>query len=100
MGLSKFYTVTTALPPRFALALLPPLVFIAGLFLAKSGRRFLDGLSAKWLTLLHVVRVPVELALLWLFLHGYVPQLMTFEGRNFDVFSGLTAPGTIDATRG
>jgi hypothetical protein len=36
--------------------------------------------------------VPVEIVLLWLYQHGQVPQLMTFEGRNFDILSGLTAP--------
>jgi len=34
----------------------------------------------------------VELMLLWLFMHKAVPQLMTFEGRNFDILSGLSAP--------
>jgi hypothetical protein len=34
----------------------------------------------------------IELVLLWLFQVGEIPQLMTFEGRNFDVLSGLTAP--------
>ncbi len=29
---------------------------------------------------------------LWLYQHGQVPQLMTFEGGNFDILSGLTAP--------
>lgn len=43
------------------------------------------------LTYLHVVRVPVEMVLWWLFLNGAVPQLMTFEGKNMDVFSGLSA---------
>jgi hypothetical protein len=36
--------------------------------------------------------VPVEIVLLWLYQAGQVPQLMTFEGRNFDILSGLTAP--------
>lgn len=26
------------------------------------------------------------------FLHKSIPQLMTFEGRNFDIIAGLTAP--------
>ena len=44
------------------------------------------------LTLLHVVRVPVELCLYWLFLNKSIPQLMTFEGRNFDILAGLAGP--------
>jgi hypothetical protein len=39
-----------------------------------------------------MVRIPVELVLLWLSLHKAIPQLMTFEGRNFDIISGITAP--------
>jgi hypothetical protein len=30
--------------------------------------------------------------LLWLFQHGLEPRAMTFEGSNFDILSGLTAP--------
>ncbi|HVF98046.1 MAG TPA: hypothetical protein VM871_12020 [Flavisolibacter sp.] len=92
VGLSGFYTVTDSIPPRFMLTLFPPLMAIAALFFTKRGNAFLDSLNAKWLTLLHVVRVPVEMMLLALFLQKYVPQLMTFEGRNFDILSGLTAP--------
>jgi hypothetical protein len=92
VGLSGFYTVTTGGPPRLALLLAPPLVFILLLFIVPGGRQFVDGLDVRLLTLLHLVRIPVELTLYWLYLHKAVPQAMTFEGRNFDVFSGLTAP--------
>ena len=91
-GLSGFYTVTATLPPRFALLLVPPMLLIAGLFLTKSGREYLDGLRLDILTLLHFVRFPVELVLLGLFRHRAIPQLMTFEGRNFDILAGLSAP--------
>jgi hypothetical protein len=89
---SGFYLVTNTFPPRFLLLVLPPLLFIILLFLLPKGRKFLDSLDPKMLTLLHIVRIPVELVLFWLFLHKTVPQLMTFEGRNFDILSGLTAP--------
>jgi hypothetical protein len=92
VGLSGFYAVTTGGPPRFALLLLPPFFFIVMLFVVRGGRRFLDGLDVRLLTLLHVVRIPVELTLYWLYLHKAVPRAMTFEGRNFDVLCGLTAP--------
>jgi hypothetical protein len=92
LGLKGFYMDTTAIPPRFPFAVLPTLVLIALLFLLPAGRRWLDNLDTKWLTLLHVVRIPVEWVLFWLFLAGAVPGLMTFEGRNFDIASGITAP--------
>lgn len=49
-------------------------------------------LDLKWLTLLHVIRVPVELILYALFMHQAIPELMTFTGRNWDILAGLTAP--------
>lgn len=87
-----FYKVIDTLPPRFALLLLPPLMVIGFLFSTSKGRAFLDACDQQWLTYLHVVRIPVELVLYWLFMAKYVPELMTFEGRNFDILSGLTAP--------
>ncbi|MDP9076924.1 MAG: hypothetical protein M3O71_05835 [Bacteroidota bacterium] len=92
VSLTGFYTFTTGTPPRFALLLMPPIVFITILFLSRKGRLAIDGFSGKYLTLLHIVRIPVEIGLYFLFLHKMIPQVMTFEGRNFDIFCGLTAP--------
>lgn len=92
IGLSGFYTGPQGLPPRMAWFMLPPLLFILCLFLTGRGRAFVDSLDPKWLTLLHTVRVPVELTLFWLFVYKQVPEIMTFEGRNLDILSGLTAP--------
>ena len=89
---SGFYTVTDTLPPRFLLLVLPPLIVIAGLFMSPKGRKFIDGLDLKSLTILHTIRIPVELVLFLLFTYKAVPELMTFEGRNFDILSGITAP--------
>ena len=92
VGLSGFYTVTDVVPPRFLLLVLPPLLFILGLFTTGKGRQYLDSLDIRILTILHTVRIPVEIFLFSLFLYKTIPQLMTFEGRNFDILAGLTAP--------
>ena len=92
LSLRGFYTVTSGTPPRFSLLLVPPLVFITIVFSIKSTRRIIDGFNVSLLTLLHIVRIPVELTLYWLFLYKTIPQVMTFEGRNFDILCGLTAP--------
>jgi hypothetical protein len=87
---SNFYHNYTALPPRFIFAVGPALLAIALLFVFK--RRDLARLPLFWLTLLNVVRVPVELVLHALAQAKLVPWLMTYEGRNFDILTGLTAP--------
>jgi hypothetical protein len=92
ISLSGFYAVTHTLPPRFLLALLPPLLVIAVLFLTARGKHFTDSLDPGRLVLLQVFRIPVEILLFCLSVYGVVPRIMTFEGHNFDLFSGLTAP--------
>lgn len=92
VALTGFYTQTQMLPPRFILLVAPTLIGILLLFLLPAGRRWMDGLKLETLAWLHVVRVPVEIVLFLLFVYGVVPQLMTFEGRNLDILSGITAP--------
>lgn len=87
-----FYTVTHTLPPRMMALLAPPMLCIAAFFISAKGRSYIDSLNAEWLNWLHTVRVPVEICLLLLFNVGLVPRLMTFEGINFDIISGLSAP--------
>lgn len=89
---TNFYVITDTLPPRFALIIVPPLLLIVILFITRRGKKFIDSLSMKVLTLLHVIRVFVELVLWFLFTYKFVPELMTFEGRNYDILAGLTAP--------
>lgn len=92
LGLTGFYQQTNSVPPRFSVLVVPPLLLIISLLFIPRGRQFIDDLRLDRLTLLHVVRIPVEVVLFWLFVGKAVPQIMTFEGRNFDVLSGITAP--------
>ncbi|EZH71675.1 hypothetical protein ATO12_06860 [Aquimarina atlantica] len=91
LGYSSFY-LDTSLPPRFSLAIIPPVLFIISLFFTQKGKAFISKLNIKILTLLHSIRIPIEFVLYWLFLHQSIPELMTFSGRNFDIFAGITAP--------
>jgi hypothetical protein len=84
---------TNSFPPKIMLiGILPTILTIFFLFATSKGRQFIDSLPLKNLTYLNIVRVPVEIVLFWLFLNKAIPGLMTFEGRNFDIFAGITAP--------
>src|SRR4030095_2422809 len=91
VGLSGFYLVTNGIPPRFALAVWPALILIITLFVIPSGKVFISKLNLKYLTILHSVRIPVELVLFFLYKQKMIPQLMTFEGRNFDIVAGISS---------
>jgi len=92
LGLSGFYSDARFATMRFPLLVAPLLILCISQFLTRKGKVFLDSLDIKTLTLLHVIRIGVETVLFWLFVHKAIPEAMTFEGRNFDILSGLTAP--------
>lgn len=92
LAANGFYLVTNTLPPRMALILAPVLIITAFMILSPAGKRFTQDLDLRWLTLLHTVRLPVEIGLFLLYRQKQIPQLMTFEGRNFDIIAGITAP--------
>lgn len=79
-------------PPRMLLLL--PLPLLATVALARSAAvgRLLDALPPAGLLYLQSMRVVVELVLWLLYLAGAAPVQMTFEGLNWDVLTGLTAP--------
>lgn len=91
ISLSGFYKIVNTIPPRFGLLIIPPLILTIIRFNTKKGKQYIDNLNIKTLTLFHVIRIPVEVVLYWLFIHKSVPELMTFEGRNFDILSGISA---------
>jgi len=92
VALTGFYEDTTRMPPSLAFLIGPPTIFILVLFLRPKGKKFINTIDPRWISYLHVVRFPVEIVLFLLFTYQYIPEVMTFEGRNFDVLSGITAP--------
>ena len=88
--LTGFYSVTNTFPPRFALLIVPPLIFTAALIFSPRGKRFIAKINLKTLTWIHILRVPVEFVLYGLFINNAIPQIMTFEGRNWDILSGIS----------
>jgi hypothetical protein len=92
LALNKWYIDRIGTPPHLTFALAGPLVVFGLLMLIPSTRKILYGLSLFHLTAIHTVRIPVEITLWLLYLHQQVPVSMTFEGFNFDIIMGLTAP--------
>ena len=81
----------TEIPPLFLLNIVPPMAFIVYLFNSSKGKSAIDKFDLVDLTLISIVRIPVEFVLLWLAVNKLVPEELTFEGRNFDILSGITA---------
>ena len=92
LAINHYFEDKISMPPKLAVPIIILLVAIIVLFALPRGRRFIDGLSLETLTWLHTIRIPVEIVLLLLAGVKMIPASMTFEGTNFDIASGLTAP--------
>nr|WP_293833600.1 hypothetical protein [uncultured Arsenicibacter sp.] len=92
LAANDFFVNLSAIPPRLILVVVPVFTSLIALTVTPAGKRFLDALPLRSITYFHLIRIPVELVLLGLFLDRQVPQMMTFEGLNPDILSGLTAP--------
>lgn len=92
VSLMGFYQIPNSMPPRFILLIGPGIIFSILLLVTKWGQEFIDKLDLKTLTLMHSIRIPVEITLFFVYSAGLIPVLMTFEGNNFDIISGITAP--------
>lgn len=68
-----------------------PLITTIILLFTSEMKTLLGYLSLKTLTQLQVFRIFVEVLLWLLFIQNLLPEQMTFEGRNWDILSGITA---------
>ncbi len=87
-----FFLQFSNMPPRFLIAILPPFFIILLTIALPSWRNTVRQIPITSLTYLHIVRVPVEIFIWWVFLEGYMPEIMTFEGKNLDIIMGISAP--------
>lgn len=92
MAYTGFFTQYEVIPPRMAFGIVPPFLTVIVLLAIRNTRLFLIQIPLFTLTYLHLVRIPVEIVLWWLHKQGLVPEMMTFEGANWDILSGITAP--------
>jgi len=79
------------LPPRPVLALLAPLPFVLLFAFSKTGTQILRLVPPHWLIFMQSFRIFVEVLIWFAFLASKFPVQMTFEGRNFDVLTGILA---------
>ncbi|MEP3388826.1 MAG: hypothetical protein ABJO02_11600 [Reichenbachiella sp.] len=92
LALYDFFLDFDAMPPRLFFVLPPPVIAIITLLSIKRSRTFLMQIPITTLTYLHIIRVPIEIVLWWLAGSQLVPYLLTFEGINYDILSGISAP--------
>lgn len=91
-SLSGIMSDFTRFPLNFMPVLVIPLVSAIVLLFSKSLSAILEDIPVANLIRLQSFRFFVELLLWALFVANVLPVQMTFEGRNFDILVGLSAP--------
>lgn len=86
-----FFVGATAMAPRLALVLIPPLAVGLLLLPTHGTRHYLAVLPQGWLVYAQSFRIVMELVLYALAVQQRAPALITFVGRNADILIGLTA---------
>lgn len=86
-----FFSDFTSLPPRLSFALLLPLPVVLVFTSGRRGKQLLLNIPPQWLIYPQAFRILVELGLWLLVRNGSLPVQLSFEGRNFDVLTGLFA---------
>ncbi len=88
-----YFSHLEVIPPYLILlGVIPNALLILALFVIPSTRRWIEKLNMESLTMIHTIRMPVEIILLLLSLCHVVPTSMTFEGVNYDILAGMSAP--------
>ncbi|WPV01646.1 hypothetical protein SNE26_07650 [Mucilaginibacter sp. cycad4] len=87
LSYNHFFQNTSTLPPRILLVIIPAVIFVTLAYKNITATT----IKTKWLYAIHALRLPVEICLFQLYQNGKVPKLMTFEGWNFDILTGITA---------
>ncbi len=82
----------SSLPPRLILVLIPALICSLSFTLHPRLKQLWQTTPMIWLISFQLFRLPVEI-MLWMLAHeGVAPPQMSFEGRNWDILTGITAP--------
>ncbi len=82
----------SSVPPRFVFVFLPALITLILLAALPRVRNFIGRGPTTWLVGIQVFRLFLELLLHELYNRRIIPEQMTFEGLNFDIVTGATAP--------
>ncbi len=92
LAYTGFFQDTSATPPRLLLLIIPSALLPLLYLFTSRGKQMIHDSDDGYLHYIHGTRVAVEFVLLWLHKAQYLPVDMTFEGRNYDIVIGMTAP--------
>ncbi len=91
LGLSFAIPASMSAAQKWLFLLLPGLAAL-GLQLSNKWTALQGEMGDDYLHFFHLWRLPAAFIPLWMYQSGVAPLQITFEGLNFDIIAGLTAP--------
>lgn len=92
IGISGYLDDFSTFPPKILLVIVPPFLFLLLILISKQFHELCAPLDNFWFIYPQSFRILMEFILWLLYRYHIIPVQMTFEGRNFDIIIGLTAP--------
>jgi hypothetical protein len=86
------YQDFSSMPPKIAFAIVPTLIIVIALGFSAKVKAIADVLPAHWIISLQSFRILIELVLWQLAAQGRIAWMMSIEGANYDLITGITAP--------
>lgn len=81
------------MPPKFPLLIFLPLsIFMVVFYITNKNSAVIHAIPVRWPIIFQSFRIAVEFLLLFTFYRSVIPVQATFEGLNFDILMGITAP--------
>ncbi len=88
------FTDFSSFPPKLLAVPVAPIFMVIALSYSQVFKEVIRHIPYTWLIGFQAFRVLVEIILWAMFTREMLPEQMTFEGRNFDILVGITAPIT------
>jgi hypothetical protein len=92
MAKRGFYQEFGSMPPKIALAIVPTLIAVVVLGFSRKVKEIADALPPSWIIGLQSFRILIEVVLWQLVMQGRIARMMSIEGANYDLITGITAP--------
>ena len=91
ISITGFFEDYSTLPPKIALAVLPPIIVMLFLLQHRLFKFVLKVIPEKSMVLFQSFRIPMEIMFYLYFIAEVIPFQMTFIGLNHDILVGVTA---------
>ena len=79
-------------PPKILVIVIPSALAITYTVNSEWMTKLIKVIPESWFIYIQTFRILMEILLFFLFLKNIIPVQMTFEGKNFDILIGLSAP--------